>query len=157
MQLASVVVGGVIGILGTLVVTRSSQTYEQAEKVREIRRNKLEHMVSKALELQDWLFRERDYLLEDLPHPEGTCPINEIQTIAFLYASDITDITDRLKADTLDFRNWVLKAREEVESTGFISEKHGEKVKDIGKMMNFNVNDLVMYTCEMIEDIDNRC
>ena len=151
-NLISVVIGGIIGAFGTLIVGRLRHKEQLAEKNKEIKRQKIELMVSRALELQDWLLRERDYLLYKADQPEGSCPINDIVMIASLYAPEGRDITDRLRIVVLDFRTWITKAGPQVKENGKIDEESANEFKDIGMRLYYEVQTLVGYGTSLIKE-----
>ncbi len=152
-NLISVVVGSLSTALGMLIVGRQRHKEQLVEKNKEIKRQKVELMVLRALELQDWLLRERDYRLYKTSQPEYLCPINDVVMIASLYASESSEIADRLRVVVLDFRTWITKASQQVQEKGNISEEGTNDFMQIGMRLHGEVQNLVRYGASLIKDL----
>ncbi|MHB8843193.1 MAG: hypothetical protein ACYC7L_00455 [Nitrospirota bacterium] len=152
-NLVSVVVGSLSTALGMSIVSRQRHREQLVEKNKEIKREKVELMVLRALELQDWLLTERDYRLYKKSQPEGSCPINDVAMIASLYASECSGIADRLRVVVLDFRTWIAKASLQVQEKGNINEESSNDFMQIGMRLHSEVQNLVKYGASLIKEL----
>jgi len=132
---------------------RQRHKEQLVEKNKEIKRQKVELMVLRALELQDWLLMERDYRLYKTSQPEGSCPINDVVMIASLYASEGSGIADRLRVVVLDFRTWITKASQQVQEKGNISEESSNDFMQIGMRLHSEVQNLVRHGASLTKDL----
>lgn len=119
-DLWSVVVGGLIGIVGTLIGPPTLHFLQRGEQRRQVRITKFEELISTLYEQDVWLDTLREYYVLGSVEKYGAAPIAKAYAIAITYLPEVIKIVEELDSACNQHRTWMIDKGQERVRTGQI-------------------------------------
>ncbi len=112
-DLAPVIAGGLIGVIGGLAGNAFSHHLSKRESHSNERRSKLEQVVTAICETEIWLKKEENYYLFSGPENLEHSPIARIEAMIGLYFPDMHAETKVFCLAAQKYKMWMLQCRKD--------------------------------------------
>jgi len=156
LNLVSVVIGGLLAILGGVVGSIVFHKLERNTSNMRLKREKLEQLVDASYRIESWLNERRDVDLSNLSGHEndpGIFPMSEVEMISRLYFPELQKEVYQLSVASASYQKWIAEGRVNMLRNKTMTDEHTEKFKPIYKEMLRTISELVDKASDIMNEI----
>lgn len=152
--LVPVVAGGMIAIAGGVLSSILSYLLKTSSDRRELRRTKLEEIVTLTFEAEQWLEYQRDYFWWGKQKVNGISPLDKCRSMTNLYFPELRDSMSNFWMSAVKINKWILAGGQERSTTGEVSKTHMDCYPQVYEPFHSNHMEFVDRAAEVMRELE---
>ena len=133
LNMASAVAGGLLVIAGNHITAGKSHKLNQESSKLQLKREKLEQLVTAAYEMRPWLRTSRNISLSNAAMELSEFPIYKIEMLSKLYIPELEYEVYKLIKVTVDYQLWIIDGQQKRKENQALNKSYLQKINPIDK------------------------
>ncbi|WP_424946113.1 hypothetical protein [Candidatus Spongiihabitans sp.] len=156
LNMISAIIGGLIAIAGGYMTIRVSHKLNRKSSKADLKKKKLEQLVTAAYKTLHWLDNNRELRLAGADVKLPKFPIYKTKMLSKLYVPELESEVHRLIIAADAYQNWILEGHRSRLKREKLSDPYLKKFKHVHEELRLSVSNITNEAAEMIENIDNH-